>query len=728
MRQFFPWARDFSEEELGRALLTLGLLPATLDRRRVLPATELLAEILLDTWQLRRWEARWPWRLHPAIRRLVAGPEEGRRLAEAARLFFEKAGSLRGLVIEVTPPPELDPSLLLKALRSVGAVAIEPSQKGADRGLSRGLETRERGLESVFPERGGESLGAQGDEAKHELGRTRASRPAARFLQTRVETAAGQTLGDAALEPQSDFRACVFIGARAAGWLGLGVRLTEPTPDPQGRPLSLLVVFWEPRLCPLPQHQELLLYPRGDTAVVRFPFCTAGPGFFEAGIAVYYRNRILQAGFLRGRVGDGPGELEFSLAAAPVPEFEGLEERREIGASFLLSRDAEGRPVPIIGHGGRISAGDSSDVLATIDFLESVREVGQAFRNGLEPSAWDPDAHVGLDGEGSRRLLIELAEHGSKLLRKVLKHAELAPGFETAGHIQIVQRAVDDFFPAEMLYSGPMPSREARICGGRPNAAAAIGEGRCCGALEEGGAAVLCPLRFWSFSKVIERHAHSRAHNRLGGRFLLRRGSAAGRLPLDPLAGAILAASARADRENDGTVERLRRKLAELVRDHRVAQAEDWEGWRKEVERSRPRLLVLLPHHQDDELEIGEESRSRSIGERDVGLAEEPQRRPVVLLIGCATAVATVPIENFAVEFHDAGAAIVVSTLASVLGRQAGPVAEVLVEEIHRARSRPDATFGEAMLAARRRLLAAGMPMVLGLTTYGDADWLIGQV
>jgi len=29
------------------------------------------------------------------------------------------------------------------------------------------------------------------------------------------------------------------------------------------------------------------------------------------------------------------------------------------------------------------------------------------------------------------------------------------------------------------------------------------------------------------------------------------------------------------------------------------------------------------------------------------------------------------------------------------------------------------------MLAARRRLLAEGAPMVLGLTSYGDADWRI---
>ena len=81
--------------------------------------------------------------------------------------------------------------------------------------------------------------------------------------------------------------------------------------------------------------------------------------------------------------------------------------------------------------------------------------------------------------------------------------------------------------------------------------------------------------------------------------------------------------------------------------------------------------------------------------------------------------------ESFVPAFQDAGAAIVVSTIASVLGRQAGPAAVRIVEEIAKVATEPDPTFGKAMLNARRKLLAAGTPMVLGLTSYGDADWRI---
>jgi hypothetical protein len=48
------------------------------------------------------------------------------------------------------------------------------------------------------------------------------------------------------------------------------------------------------------------------------------------------------------------------------------------------------------------------------------------------------------------------------------------------------------------------------------------------------------------------------------------------------------------------------------------------------------------------------------------------------------------------------------------------------VAELKKREGETDATFGEVMLAVRRDLLAAGTPMVLGLTSYGDADWRIG--
>ena len=74
----------------------------------------------------------------------------------------------------------------------------------------------------------------------------------------------------------------------------------------------------------------------------------------------------------------------------------------------------------------------------------------------------------------------------------------------------------------------------------------------------------------------------------------------------------------------------------------------------------------------------------------------------------------------------DAGAVIIVSTIATILGRHAGPAAAAIVQELKAQEGNTNTTFGDVMLAVRRRLLADGIPMVLGLTSYGDADWRIG--
>ena len=106
---------------------------------------------------------------------------------------------------------------------------------------------------------------------------------------------------------------------------------------------------------------------------------------------------------------------------------------------------------------------------------------------------------------------------------------------------------------------------------------------------------------------------------------------------------------------------------------------------------------------------------------------QDPDSRPIVLLIGCETDSAKLDLENSVTAFQDAGAVIIVSTIATILGRHAGPAAAAIVEELKNHEGKVDATFGDVMLKVRQRLLAKGVPMVLGLTSYGDADYRIGS-
>lgn len=559
--------------------------------------------------------------------------------------------------------------------------------------------------------------------------------PVRRHLQARVETPSGRTVGaERPLRPHRSYEARVVIGARRHEWLGLDEPLDEPPPRPDGQPLGLRVTFWEPEVCPEPEVLPMKLYPVGDSEEVAFPFDTGEPGPFSARIAVYHRNRNLQTGLLRGRVGDEAAELEFVLDATPQRRFLGLADRAGVGASIIVNDDPSGRMRAFTFRDGEAAVADLSDPVG-IDPGRGLDALTEALGRGITRITRSPEDYDDLSKEGSRVLLRNLALHGSALLQRLRRHDALDGGFDDVGRVQIVRAHVDAFFPAEFLYAGEPPEDDATICDGRDSAETALGLGRCCGAYDGDPEHVVCPLRFWSLSKVIERQAHVGEHRDLATEFELRRLPATARQRvLDPLAGALLAASDRVDAAVPATVETLHRKLETLVRRRPVKVVEDWGAWATEIAASRPHLLVLLPHHlhQDgfDLLEIGngQARKSMQIRRRHVCAgngAGVQGSSPVVLLIGCETESAKIDFESFVPAFQDAGAAVVVSTLASILGRHAGPATAVLVEEIRRIQDDPEATFGQAMLAARRRLLAEGTPMVLGLTSYGDADWRI---
>ena len=98
-----------------------------------------------------------------------------------------------------------------------------------------------------------------------------------------------------------------------------------------------------------------------------------------------------------------------------------------------------------------------------------------------------------------------------------------------------------------------------------------------------------------------------------------------------------------------------------------------------------------------------------------------------MLLIGCETTFAKVQFDDFVSAFRFAGAKVVVSTVATILGRHAAPAAQRLTELIDELTRAGPIRVGEVLLAARRSLLAEGMPMALGLTAYGDADWRLAS-
>lgn len=576
-----------------------------------------------------------------------------------------------------------------------------------------------------------------------------AARKETRYLQARVETPAGRAIqGQGRMLPSRDYVATVFIGAPSLDWMSVGEAFESPEPSAT---VLLDVLFWEPHASPEPQLTQLKLLPQGDTGIAAFPFqTTENQSVFSARIAIYHRNRNLQTGLLKGNVGDQPAALIFTVDAAPVPKFVGLMDRSDVGASIIVNDDADGNIQAFTYSQGQASVVNVSDEKPTLSVNvdptqgDSLARLTAALGRTITSITQDPDSYSDLSKEGSRTLLLDLALHGSALLTRLRRNSLMGNQFDRVGYIQIVSAHVDAFFPVEYFYDGEAPDDNAGICGGGPPednvgissspqaASAALASGTCCGAYDKSPRKTICPLRFWSMSKVIERHAHLPEHSQLPAQFQLRSAnvSARNRL-LDPLSGSVLAASTVANAAEKDTVENLIVKLNLVLRKQTV-RATDWASWAKGISDTHPSLLVLLPHHLQeggfDSLEIGgDKRRSMQIRPEHVRALKDPDTRPIVLLIGCQTSSAKIDLESFVPVFQDHGAVIIVSTIATILGRQAGPAAAAIVEEIKKQDGNPNATFGDVMLAVRRRLLAEGTPMVLGLTSYGDADWRLGQ-
>jgi len=194
----------------------------------------------------------------------------------------------------------------------------------------------------------------------------------------------------------------------------------------------------------------------------------------------------------------------------------------------------------------------------------------------------------------------------------------------------------------------------------------------------------------------------------------------------------LFAASARVDGERKGE----RKRTTDLLR-HRLGEgcrvATSWRGWRRAVAEHRPGLLLSLPHAgtADDGLPLLEIGRSSKLEvgavTGDYVMAAGSAVGPVVMLLGCGTAVADVPWQSAAGAFRRRGASVVVGTLAETLGRQTAPMARLLADILWGSDPISEPTVGAIMRMVRRRLLAEGSTLGMSLVAFGHADWQLPQ-
>jgi hypothetical protein len=480
------------------------------------------------------------------------------------------------------------------------------------------------------------------------------------------------------------------------------------------------VVLTEPTIAS-PQLKMVGASPTGESIRFRLDV-PPGTTEIDARLIALAGNRILHTVRLPSTVSAGQDVL---TETRPNPNVATAETTVSTGPG------TEARPMDaalLVNHLGGTShlTGVAADGAAMVEVGSGdVGEAVEKIRRRLNEIVEQPEEFADLSDRGTVELLIFLAHHG-RLMRNALVADFLGGRLASATDLQVVSATPDAYFPFEFAYDFPAPDENAQLC---PEAPATLMDPQpsapCPG---QHTPRTVCPLGFWGLTRLIERHAFQSGEELPAG-FLVRSVPRQTRHRL-PAGSVLLAASERVDAVNPGTIRRLLDSLTQTTGGH-TNEVGGWEQWITSVA-SGPALTVLLPHTVYSEtldtygLEIGASDR-RWAGDIDARFVP-PQERPVItVLLGCETAAAgRVSYERFPGLFRRAGAEVVFATLTEILGRHGAPIADALGAQIVAGWHSPAIRFGEVMLGLRRRLLAQGLPAVLAVVAYGDADWELG--
>ncbi|MCL5744987.1 MAG: hypothetical protein M1541_13850 [Acidobacteria bacterium] len=506
-------------------------------------------------------------------------------------------------------------------------------------------------------------------------------------------------------------------------WLSAGEPFPEWMLPSSESGHDLTVILSEPALLPSPQVARIHLPPAGASTLRSLPLRTLPTTTrVDARILVLYRNRVLQTVILAGAVAADPREVpedrHISLATevAVNPGMLDLDRERGCAGALVLNHDDAGTPRAL-----KI-VDDHAELIA----LDGVEQWVKDVETRLGDCDWGAQDFSGLTSPGSVGLLEFLARHGCLLYRAVVKSQFLDQAMAEAPRLQVVAARPETRLPVEYFYELPSPRQGAPLC---DRAGEALANGACAGCNRDKGDQCICPLGFWGLNRVIEWHLYRPQDRRelTGADFAIQQSLAACRKRLEPLASAVLGASRKADMGVKGSVTGLQTKLAAAV-PNSAGPASRWAEWRQDICTLSPSLLVLIPHTDRDTdriltMEIGGDV--LAIDHIDESCIRGPQTSspPIVLLLGCETGSADISFEGIVSQIRLFGPSVVVSTSTRILGRQATVVAAEFLEQLAAWRGKPNATFGDVMLAVRRGMLGKGYPMILSVASYGDADW-----
>ncbi len=508
----------------------------------------------------------------------------------------------------------------------------------------------------------------------------------------------------------------------------------------------LTVMLHEPTYLAVPQLRDIVLPKSGNSEEAVFDFSPKVAGAFDARASILHRGRVLQTALIRASIAEARGALAPDAKISVIDEarvrcdWSGLSTRARFDLALVCNRDDE--------HVPRLT-GVSDDMAWSLDLGRVDAAVKRISGLLSDAASKIVDHGDGLDQGDNPELLSKLAFSGRELFLNLL-HEQIrnrAAGSldlrdDHVSHIQIVGTRIDELVPIEFIYDYPLSAFEVEpaVC---PKHREALERGECpseCATRRAEGEHI-CPMGFWGVRKVIERHLFDGTQSGREAALVTGTEANAAHETLSIRAHALIGAS---NRVTQATLQPLIDSLNAAL-PNRVSVAEKWKDWVTAVETHAPSWLITFPHNEgtgaERKLEMGgQHIRTTAFPVHDaqttapeasanyfVRVPGKPA--PLVFLLGCDTAGALDDSGSHVDAFRRSGAAVIVSTVATVFGEHAvvvgGSLARALLDASASDQAPEKKRMGEVLRDAKRKALLESLPMALGIVAFGDADWRI---
>jgi hypothetical protein len=495
------------------------------------------------------------------------------------------------------------------------------------------------------------------------------------------------------LPPQTALRLEVKVKVPQKGEIAADAPFSEP--DTKGTTATLDVVVRSSMWAADQRQQISLPMERSDlpSSSAAFDFTTGPEGTVaEFDIIVSFRNRPLQAATLTAavRAGPLPGERvrllthQLSSPDEPTPQL----------SSADVSLEASAQQLANLTTGVKRSIANAKAILDQIETIAS-----QTL--GVD------DAPDDLDDARAVQLLVDLARKGHQL-RDQLNGL----GLDSATSIDLLVDNFTPIFPLELVYEGVTPRKQgARLCDHHRRVPPPLGE-----TCAHTSTRRVCPYAFWGMHRTVTRTV--RSDDRLPVR----------RSPQVRINDVLYAAAKQADfGSQPGAVptQLLASAAQQLVGTTQSVPVSSWTEWRKQIGLREPALLVVLGHTQEEHTEmsilIGKTS---FLAQADVSgrvVRKSDQLSPIVVLMACASGQEVDAFGNLPGTFVRRGAGAVVATLTKLAGRHGAAASREIMRALVEA-GPANGSVGDALLAARRSLVANGLLLGLLLVNHGNVD------